>query len=666
MRKLIVCCALIGTGLFIESLWAAPLGTAFTYQGELIKSGSPVTDTCDFTFGLWDADAAGNQVGNSPQGPLAIAVENGDFTTIIDFGTGTMTGEARWLEIEVECPGDGAPTLLAPRVELKPVPHALALPGLYTQENATSPNVIGGFSGNFVTPGVFGATIGGGGQSVFELINKVSGNFGTVGGGRNNTASDTDSTVSGGEGNTASEDASTVGGGVLNTASGWFSTVGGGSDNTASGSESTVGGGDENAASAHGSTVGGGRRNAASESGSTVGGGGNNAASGGSSTVGGGASNTASGSRSTVGGGFQNTGSGYSSTVGGGATNTASEVYATIGGGLHNRALAAYATIAGGGPGDPIFDPSGTNNRVFDNFGTIGGGGANRAGTDDVDPTNSSFTTVAGGLQNIASGSASTIGGGSINTASESHSTVGGGYQNTASGDYSTIPGGRENQAGGDYSFAAGRRAKVRDAAQAGNGTGDQGTFIWADSTDADFNSDGENRFLVRASGGTVIYSDSGLTAGVSLAPGGGSWSSVSDRNLKENIEPVDGRDALERLSRVPIATWNYTSQDPSIRHIGPMGQDFHEAFGLGEEPPRISTIDADGVALAAIQGLHELVKDKDCEIAELREQQEREIAALRAEKNDLAVRNAELEERLNCIESLLADRFSEQNEGAR
>ena len=80
----------------------------------------------------------------------------------------------------------------------------------------------------------------------------------------------------------------------------------------------------------------------------------------------------------------------------------------------------------------------------------------------------------------------------------------------------------------------------------------------------------------------------------------------------------MNGREALEKVAAMPISTWNYKSQDPSIRHIGPMAQDVFGAFGVGEKETMITTIDADGIALAAIQGLHELVQEKDCEIAEL------------------------------------------------
>ena len=67
------------------------------------------------------------------------------------------------------------------------------------------------------------------------------------------------------------------------------------------------------------------------------------------------------------------------------------------------------------------------------------------------------------------------------------------------------------------------------------------------------------------------------------------------------------------------METWNYKSQDPSIRHVGPMAQDFYAAFGVGEDEKHITTIDADGVALAAIQGLYRLAQEKDREIGDLK-----------------------------------------------
>jgi len=99
----------------------------------------------------------------------------------------------------------------------------------------------------------------------------------------------------------------------------------------------------------------------------------------------------------------------------------------------------------------------------------------------------------------------------------------------------------------------------------------------------------------------------------------------MSDRNMKENIEPVNCVEVLEKLAAVPVSTWNYKTQDASVRHMGPMAQDLHAAFGLGVSDKGIDTIDADGISLAAIQGLYKELKAKEATIAEL----EARIAAL-------------------------------------
>ncbi|MCH8806711.1 MAG: tail fiber domain-containing protein [Planctomycetes bacterium] len=104
-----------------------------------------------------------------------------------------------------------------------------------------------------------------------------------------------------------------------------------------------------------------------------------------------------------------------------------------------------------------------------------------------------------------------------------------------------------------------------------------------------------------------------------------------SDRDRKENFEPVDGADILKRLSSMPIQRWNFKSQDSSVRHIGPVAQDFFSAFGTGRDNKHISTTDAGGVAMAAIQGLYELVKEKDKLISSQQEQIDRMEARLKA-----------------------------------
>jgi hypothetical protein len=199
-----------------------------------------------------------------------------------------------------------------------------------------------------------------------------------------------------------------------------------------------------------------------------------------------------------------------------------------------------------------------------------------------------------------------------------------------ASGDYSTVAGGSANTASGAYSFAAGRRAKANH----------QGALVWGDSTDADVASSATNQFIARASGGVKFYSNSGLTAGVTLAAGGGSWSSVSDRNAKQNFASVDGTGLLARLASIPVLTWNYKAQDASIRHLGPMAQDFYAAFQVGEDDKHIATVDADGVALAGVQALYQLSQEKDRII----KAQGEEIKQLSQQLEELRARLARLE----------------------
>lgn len=246
------------------------------------------------------------------------------------------------------------------------------------------------------------------------------------------------------------------------------------------------------------------------------------------------------------------------------------------------------ATIGGGGSLTPLL-----LNSIDGDFGTVAGGGANRV---------------------VGQGGA--IGGGVGNQVDGASGTIGGGSGNRAAGMSTTVPGGSNNAADGDYSFAAGRRANALHS----------GAFVWGDAVDAGVSSAAENQFTARATGGVRFFTNAALSTGVQVAAGGGSWSSVSDRNVKRNIRPIDGREVLDRLAQVPITTWNYQTQDPTIRHIGPMAQDFHAAFGVGEDARHIANIDADGVALAAIQGLHQIVKEQEQELDSLR----REVAEMK------------------------------------
>lgn len=173
------------------------------------------------------------------------------------------------------------------------------------------------------------------------------------------------------------------------------------------------------------------------------------------------------------------------------------------------------------------------------------------------------------------------------------------------------------------------------------------GSFVWADrSSDDAVSPTAQNQTVFRSSGGFTIYTDPGLSAGVTVGAGGGSWSSVSDRRLKENFAAVDGEDLLRRLRTVPVTTWNYKAEGPAVRHMGPMAQDFHAAFQLGDSDTRIATIDPDGVALAGVQALDERTTQQQQRIEALQKDLQAKDQALAA----LAQRLQQLEQQLSRL----------------
>jgi hypothetical protein len=235
---------------------------------------------------------------------------------------------------------------------------------------------------------------------------------------------------------------------------------------------------------------------------------------------------------------------------------------------------------------------------------TIAGGGGEGLGSlvDHTNVDSINFGTIGGGSSNMVSGLYGTVAGGGSNTASIGNATVGGGSANTASDGASTVggdPGGESNTASGKGSFEAGLGARATH----------DGSFVWADSVPGTFYSSANNDFNIRATGGIRIFANSGYNSGVTVHAGDTTWNSLSDRNAKTNFEAVDPEPVLNGVLTTPISTWNYRTRG-DIRHFGPMAQDFYAAFGgLGVDEKHISTEDADGVALAAIQGLYNLRK---------------------------------------------------------
>lgn len=240
---------------------------------------------------------------------------------------------------------------------------------------------------------------------------------------------------------------------------------------------------------------------------------------------------------------------------------------------------------------------------------------------------NGSYSTAMG-WATTASGDASTAMG--VSTLASGHYSMSTGYDTVASGTYS-FAGGLETIASGRCSTAIGFGAKALH----------DGTFVWGDYQFAELPSSAENEFTVRASGGVRFFSNTNLAAGVSLAPNANAWSVISDRAVKKDFAAVDSREVLEKLAAVPVQSWHYQWESADATpHLGPVAQDFKAAFYPGRDDKSITTLEFDGVALAAIQGLNRKLEDK-------LEQKQTEIAELQRQ-------NAELLKRLEAVEARL------------
>ena len=477
---------------------AAPVGTAFTYQGRLNDSGNAATGIYDLRFTVYDALAGGNAVGSS-QTNAATPVTNGLFATRLDFGPGIFTGDARWLELAARTNGGAdAFEVMTPRNELTPAPSAqfasnaataatlsgtvtlAQLPAEVVANNATNVTLGGAFSGNGAgLTNVSAATLGGQSGRNFWQLGGNSASPGQFLGTTNTQAlelwagnqravrleansSSAPNFIAGASVNFAGPGvvgATIAGGGAgyTNSVTADYGTVAGGGRNSVNGMLGMVGGGFNNSASSQRTVISGGMNNKSDGFGGVVAGGVNN-------------TNGTGADYGTVSGGYNNNATGTYSSVGGGLNNVANGMYAAVGGGNNNKATNQMATVAGGG------------NNTATTFGA----------------------TVAGGLVNVASGMYATVGGGNNNTASAQNATVAGGFLGQATNSYATVAGGSYNLAGGQNSFAAGRMARAQH----------DGSFVWADSSvSMYFNSISTNEFAVRAAGGVrLVTSGAGLT----------------------------------------------------------------------------------------------------------------------------------------------------------
>jgi hypothetical protein len=307
-----------------------------------------------------------------------------------------------------------------------------------------------------------------------------------------------------------------------------------------------------------------------------------------------------------------------------------------------NSQASGFAAVAMGNGAAALGDDS----VALGPFALASGIGSVALGSATVASNNSATAT---GLQTLANGPRSTAMGYGTRASGEASTALG--MNSIASGQYSlatgygttagpySIAGGQNSSALGDTSLAFGLEASAAGVGSVALGRTARtaiagfGSFMFADrSSSAPFQSNAPNEFGARFAGGFYLYTRADLGTGVALAPNGSSWAPLSDVNAKENFRDVDGEDLLARLARVPIREWNYRAQDTTIRHMGPTAQDFRAAFGLGDFPLRINTIDADGVALAGVRALDARTRALQEENAALRAA----VGALRHELESL------------------------------
>ena len=645
-------CVIILYSSFILSSQAQ--GTAFTYSGNLNDGGGPATGLYDLRFALYDSLNAGTQQGATLT-TTATPVTNGLFTVTLDFGN-QFPGADRWLEIGVRATGGGSFTTLAPRQKITPTPYAITAGSVAsggipagTYANAVvfnnSANSFSGDGSGLTGLNASQLTNGALPASVLGNAWQTTGNSGTTPG--VNFVGTTDATpldlrARGTRGLELSDGFRSTGlfSGVegMNVIGGMYSnyvdvgvlgaTIAGGGyifgsflsptivNNSIYSDLGAIGGGSGNVIGLNspGSVVAGGSYNA-DWNGST------------NSAIGGGYGHQIYSVYSAIAGGYGNIiGSlGQYNIIGCGSNNLVEQgvTGGVIGGGGGNDIgqNSMWSVVAGGSSN--AARPGSTNaavgggfqNQTYASYATIAGGYENTIGPGGLD------NTIGGGFQNLVYGAIGSV--------------IGGGQVNQISGSSSTVPGGVANEASGDDCFAAGSYAHADH----------NGCFIWADTSGVAFPSIRENEFAARVTGGvrfvTGLDPQGHPIAGVSVAPGASAWGILCDRNAKKNFAPLDGEEVLRKLEGVPIQTWNYKwESDDAVPNIGPMAQDFKAAFYPGRDDKIITTLEFDGVELAAIKGLDEKVEVRSQRAAD-------SIRKLEAE-------NTELRRRLEALERIV------------
>jgi hypothetical protein len=476
---------------------ASPLGTGFTYQGRLVKNDAPVDGvTCTFTFDLHDAATGGTPLDTDSKNA---ELKDGYFTVALDFGGDAFTGEARWLEAAVQCPGDGSPVPLDDqRVPLSAAPYAHSLrPGAIVEGSATGTSPGGAVfnvqnddlsAGHSAIFGVSGSGLGGyPGEAVGVRGEAVDG-YGVAGRSANSIGVYGSSIGSNGVWGT-----STSGYGVRALSAsnyGVYASGGAGDLQLANGTlQSTTSDSsdlilrsndhvdihlDDDGNSTSWFRILNDLDNvvfAVDESGTITG------------SIGADNSWSLSGNAGTdPNANFLGTTDDQPLEL---RVNDARALRLEpnasspnlIGGHSSNNVNpgVAGATIGGGGR-------SGAPNRAQGDYATVGGGGANRAasyatvGGGWLNVAHQMNAVVAGGSGNEAKGNSATVGGGWNNSAGGYHATIGGGKENTTDAEAATIAGGDSNIASGDYATVPG--GLFADASHYGEMAHASGSFL--------------------------------------------------------------------------------------------------------------------------------------------------------------------------------------------
>ena len=250
------------------------------------------------------------------------------------------------------------------------------------------------------------------------------------------------------------------------------------------------------------------------------------------------------------------------------------------------------------------------------------------------DPVGLAPAIIFGTAHNATPGSGMTIGGGHANSVTAGWGTIAGGNGNVA-GYAGAVPGGFGNHAVGQLSMAMGYKAKANH----------DHCFVWGASS-ADTSCYAPHEVVMSGRGGFYFWtagSSDQTYSGARLAPGTGAWAAYSDVSGKAALEPVDPAQVLERLLAMPVARWEWKAEPGNVKHMGPTAQDFRYAFGLGDSDKQIVTVDADGVALASIQGLNAKLEQREAGLRAEVQAKDAEMAKLRSESAELKRELAEL-----------------------